>query len=134
MCGHRLRELKDQVRRYGGTGGDDLHPVVGFNFKYTNLQAAIGLAQLERLDERVAHFAQRDSWYRELLSSCPGISFPERPNWKGEVLQWTDILCTDRLPYRHPKFCRACWSESPPFCTALGDGLEAAPSMSPNGL
>jgi perosamine synthetase len=98
---HRLRELKDQGRRHGGTGGDDLHPVVGFNFKYTNLQAAIGLAQLERLDERVAHFAERDSWYRELLSSCPGISFPERPNWKGEVLQWTDILCTDRPRLQH---------------------------------
>ena len=44
----RLRELKDQGRRHGGTGGDDLHPVMGFNFKYTNLQAALGLAQLER--------------------------------------------------------------------------------------
>jgi perosamine synthetase len=93
---YRLRELKDQGRRHGGTGGDDLHPVVGFNFKYTNVQAAIGLAQLERLDERVAHFAQRDSWYREGLSGCPGITFPERPNWEGEVLQWTDLLCADR--------------------------------------
>ena len=93
---YRLRELKDQGRRHGGTGGDDLHPVLGFNFKYTNLQAAIGLAQLERLDERIAHFTQRDTWYRELLSGCPGISFPERPNWEGEVLQWTDVLCTDR--------------------------------------
>jgi perosamine synthetase len=93
---YRLRELKDQGRRHGGTGGDDLHPVIGFNFKYTNVQAAIALAQLERLDERVAHFAKRDGWYRELLSDCPGISFPERPNWEGEILQWTDVLCTDR--------------------------------------
>ncbi len=30
---YRLRELKDQGRRYGGTGGDDLHPVIGYNFK-----------------------------------------------------------------------------------------------------
>ena len=93
---YRLRELKDQGRRHGGTGGDDVHPVVGFNFKYTNLQAAMALAQLERLDERIAHFAQRDAWYREFLSDCPGITFPERPNWDGEILQWTDILCTDR--------------------------------------
>ena len=33
----RLRELKDQGRRYQGTGGDDLHPVIGFNFKLTIL-------------------------------------------------------------------------------------------------
>jgi perosamine synthetase len=92
----RLRELKDQGRRHGGTGGDDLHPVVGYNFKYTNLQAAIGLAQLERFEQRIAHFAERDSWYRELLSDCPGITFPPQPNWQGEVLQWTDVLCSNR--------------------------------------
>jgi perosamine synthetase len=93
---YRLRELKDQGRRYGGTGGDDLHPVTGYNFKYTNIQAAIGLAQLERLRERIAKFAERDAWYREFLADCPGIEFPERPNWDGEVLQWTDVLCVDR--------------------------------------
>jgi perosamine synthetase len=92
----RLRELKDQGRRHGGSGGDDLHPVMGFNFKYTNLQAAVGLAQLERFEERVAHFAKRDAWYRELLADCPGIVVPDPPNWDGEILQWTDILCTDR--------------------------------------
>jgi perosamine synthetase len=93
---YRLRELKDQGRRDGGTGGDDLHPVVGYNFKYTNVQAAIGLAQLERIGERITQFAERDAWYREFLSDCPGITFPERPNWDGEVLQWTDVLCSDR--------------------------------------
>jgi len=92
----RLRELKDQGRRCGGTGGDDLHPVIGFNFKYTNLQAAVGVAQLERLEQRIAHFQERDSWYRDLLSDCPGIRFPYRPNWDGEVLQWTDVLCDNR--------------------------------------
>ena len=69
---------------------------MGFNFKYTNLQAALGLAQLERFEERVAHFAERDAWYRELLSDCPGIVVPQPPNWDGEILQWADILCTDR--------------------------------------
>jgi perosamine synthetase len=92
----RLRELKDQGRRTVGTGGDDLHPVLGFNFKYTNLQAAVGLAQLERFEERVAHFAERDAWYRELLADCPGVVVPDPPNWDGEILQWTDVLCEDR--------------------------------------
>jgi perosamine synthetase len=93
----RLRELKDQGRRHGGSGGDDIHPVMGFNFKYTNLQAAVGLAQLERFQQRVAHFTERDAWYRELLADCPGIVFPDSPNWDGEVLQWVDVLCADRL-------------------------------------
>jgi dTDP-4-amino-4,6-dideoxygalactose transaminase/predicted dehydrogenase len=92
----RLRELKDQGRRHGGSGGDDVHPVMGFNFKYTNLQAAVALAQLERFEERIARFAERDAWYRELLADCPGIVVPDPPNWDGEVLQWTDVLCDDR--------------------------------------
>jgi perosamine synthetase len=92
----RLRELKDQGRRHGGSGGDDLHPVMGFNFKYTNLQAAVGLAQLERFEKRVAHFAERDAWYRELLADCPGVVVPDPPNWDGEIQQWTDVLCADR--------------------------------------
>ena len=48
----RLYELKDQGRRVRGSGGDDLHPVMGFNFKFTDLQAAVGLAQLEAFDAR----------------------------------------------------------------------------------
>ena len=93
---HRLKELKDQGRRFGGTGGDDLHPVLGFNFKYTDLQASVAIAQLGRMDERVAHFRQRDAWYRRFLADCPNIVVPEVPNFEGEVLQWTDILCDDR--------------------------------------
>ena len=41
----RLRELKDQGRPVRGTGGDDIHFSVGYNFKLTNLQAAVGLGQ-----------------------------------------------------------------------------------------
>lgn len=93
---HRLRELKDQGRRFGGSGGDDLHPVMGYNFKYTNLQAAVAVAQTERLEGRLAHFRERDGWYREMLAGCPGVHLPPTPNWEGEVLQWTDILCDDR--------------------------------------
>jgi perosamine synthetase len=36
----RLRELKDQGRAVRGTGGDDVHATVGYNFKFTNVQAA----------------------------------------------------------------------------------------------
>ena len=93
---YRLKELKDQGRRLGGTGGDDLHPVLGFNFKYTDLQAAVAIAQLERMEERVAHFRRRDAWYREFLANCSNIVLPALPNFEGEVLQWTDILCDNR--------------------------------------
>ena len=88
----RLRELKDQGRRHQGTGGNDLHPVLGFNFKLTNLQAAVGLAQLDRLEGRLEGFRRRNRWYQELLGDCPGIVLPPVDDNGGEITQWTDAL------------------------------------------
>ena len=93
---HRLLELKDQGRRARGTGGDDLHPVMGYNFKFTNLQAAVGLAQFDKLRERLAHANQREHWYIERLRNRPGLVLPSLNNRAGEVTQWTDLLVADR--------------------------------------
>jgi perosamine synthetase len=92
----RLRELRDHGRRTPGTGGDDLHPVLGFNFKYPNLMAAVVLAQLDELDERLAHARARDRWYRELLAGCPGVAFPGLPPADGETALWADALFEGR--------------------------------------
>jgi perosamine synthetase len=92
----RLYELKDQGRRVRGSGGDDLHPVMGFNFKFTDLQAAVGLAQLDAFDERLAQAGRRDAWYRAALSSLDGLAFPDMDTQAGEVRQWTDLLLEQR--------------------------------------
>jgi perosamine synthetase len=91
----RLRELKDQGRRTGGTGGDDLHPVLGFNFKYTDLQAAVALAQLDELEPRLALAKRRDDRYCKLLSGVSGVVLPSFEE-VGEVRQWMDVLFEDR--------------------------------------
>jgi perosamine synthetase len=96
----RLRELKDQGRRHQGTGGDDHHPVLGYNFKLTNLQSAVGLAQLERLPARLAFARQRDQWYRDALGGCAGIVLPAVDVAGGEAVQWTDALVEAREPLR----------------------------------
>jgi perosamine synthetase len=91
----RLRELKDQGRRKGGSGGDDDHPVLGFNFKFTDLQAAVALAQFDEIEERLAAATRRDRAYRERLSNQPALRLPPMSE-PGEVRQWTDILIEDR--------------------------------------
>jgi len=96
----RLYELKDQGRRVRGSGGDDLHPVMGFNFKFTDLQAAVGLAQLDAFDARLAGAARRDAWYREALADVDGIVFPDMDSQAGEVRQWTDVLIDRRSEVR----------------------------------
>ena len=91
---NRLLELKDQGRRKRGTGGNDLHPVLGFNFKYTNLQAAVGLAQIEKLSSRLKKFKWRDELYRKFLSKNSSIIIPK--THEGEALQWFDILIPNK--------------------------------------
>lgn len=71
--------VAEQVRLYKGQGQTDVyyHPVVGYNYRMTNLQAAIGLAQIERFDEifqekqrvynRYAmHLGKQEDWMNKL--------------------------------------------------------------------
>ena len=52
------------------------HEYVGFNYRMSNLQAAIGLAQTERFDEIVAARRRVRAWYDERLRSIPGVQIP----------------------------------------------------------
>jgi perosamine synthetase len=94
----RVRCMKDQGRAKRGTGGgDDDHPVFGLNFKLTNVQAAIGLAQLDKLPERMEHLRRLRSWYAdELADAATGIELPRVDDAGGEALCWIDALADDR--------------------------------------
>jgi len=52
------------------------HKYLGFNYRMTNLQAAVGLAQVERMDELVAARRRNAARYTERLASIPGITPP----------------------------------------------------------
>jgi len=85
----RLIELKDQGRPIRGTGGDDTHKSIGYNFKYTDLQAAVGLGQLHYLRERIKTIKRINKIYTEELSGTDQINFFKFKS--EEVPQWTDI-------------------------------------------
>lgn len=65
-------ELARVMRLYRSQGMDPNRrywfPVVGFNYRMTNIQAAIGLAQLERVDEHLAAREKVRGWYEEKLA------------------------------------------------------------------
>lgn len=93
----RVRELKDQGRAERGTGGDDDHPVFGLNFKLTNVQAAIGLAQLEKLPERLEHLRRLRSWYEaELAGLETTVRLGPVDHAGGEALCWIDAVTEER--------------------------------------
>lgn len=52
------------------------HEYVGFSYRMTNLQAAVGLAQTERIDEIIAARQRLRSWYHDRLRDCPGLRLP----------------------------------------------------------
>jgi dTDP-4-amino-4,6-dideoxygalactose transaminase len=63
------------------------HDRLGFNYRLTDLACAIGLAQLERLDELLAGRAQVADLYREALAGIEGLSLP-CPDAGGNVRSW----------------------------------------------
>jgi len=92
----RLRELKDQGRQVRGTGGDDLHNVIGYNFKFTDLQAAVGLGQLHYLRSRLERMKKNYSLYSGELKGLQGISLFHFRLDEGEIPQWTDAVVEER--------------------------------------
>jgi len=93
---HRLRELKDQGRPVRGTGGADKHDSIGFNFKLTNLQAAVGLGQLEKLNARLKRIRQTYRIYHHELAGVKGIRVLPFKIDSGEQPQWIDALAERR--------------------------------------
>lgn len=92
----RLRALKDHGRPVRGTGGNDEHPTLGFNFKLTNLQSAVGLAQAEVLEPRVVRLRQIYRGYRDGLQGVAGITLPGFDVDGGETPQWVDAIAENR--------------------------------------
>ena len=68
----RLRKLKDFGR---SGGGNDIHDSIGFNFKFTELQAVIGNEQMKKLPWRVARKKEIMSLYRSNLTCLNEVQF-----------------------------------------------------------
>ena len=68
------------------------HKFVGYNYRMTNLQAAIGLAQTEQLEQFVAARRANAAYYTELLSRIPGIVTPPEAPWATNVFWMYGIL------------------------------------------
>src|SRR5438034_147033 len=68
-----LRSLRNQGRSYDGGGGWFNHVRLGMNYRWTDVQAAIGLAQLEKLDRILELREAASQRYGELLEDLNGV-------------------------------------------------------------
>lgn len=84
-----LRELRD----HGMTPGASYwHERVGYNYRMTNLQAAIGQSQLWRIDHILTRNRKLAERYREALDGIPGVSFPPQMSEHCQPVVWLTCL------------------------------------------
>ena len=81
-----LRSLRNQGRSYEA-GRWFHHPYLGFNYRWTDLQAAVGLGQLEKLDEILELRSAAAARYAELLADVDGVTLPA-PDDDDHVRSW----------------------------------------------
>jgi dTDP-4-amino-4,6-dideoxygalactose transaminase len=95
---------------------------MGYNYRLSNLLAAVGRGQLESLEDRVAARRANFEFYRHALVDVPGLEFmPEAPF--GTATRWLTCLTIDRALHR---------AAPAEICAAMAeDGIEARPMWKP---
>ena len=89
----RARHLRGQgvspVRTYW-------HDEIGFNYRMTNIAAAIGCAQLERVEQTLAAKREIARWYRTRLDGVPGVGLRRDADWASPV-HWMVCVLVEPL-------------------------------------
>ncbi|RPI35989.1 MAG: aminotransferase DegT, partial [Nitrospiraceae bacterium] len=77
-----------------------VHEELGYNFRMTNLQAALGLAQLERLDEFVDRKRRMGKRYNEMLMRVEGLELMTPNTEYAENIYWVyGMVLKDDVPF-----------------------------------
>jgi perosamine synthetase len=117
--------LAAAVRQLRGQGQDPQRrywfPVVGFNYRMTNIEAAIGLAQLERIDWHIGRRREIAGWYREELACVEGVELSPQASW-AESAYWITCAVLDE----------ACFGQRDDVMRRLDEaGIETRPFFYP---
>ena len=78
---HHGMSVSDTVRHAASTVIQEEYPVLGYNYRMTDIQAAIGREQLKRLPEIVSRRRALAARYQERLATVPGLRIPSEPDW-----------------------------------------------------
>jgi perosamine synthetase len=77
-----------------------VHEELGWNFRLTNMQAALGVAQLERLDQSIDIKRRMGARYTELLSGARGIQLPLMRTAYADNVYWVyGLVLDDQVPF-----------------------------------
>lgn len=102
-------------------GSDYDHDHVGFNYRMTNLQAAVGCAQMENLDRFVARKRAIRAHYDAAFADLPGLAAFPAPDWAASACWFSGFVMTQGDPAALRQALRA-------------DGIDARPFWKPMHL
>ena len=97
------------------------HDILGFNYRMTNIAAAIGCAQLERIDETLSAKRVVAAWYRRHLDGVEGVTLQSEASWARSVFWMNCILVAPEL-------------RDPLIAQLAGEGIEPRPFFFPAHL
>jgi perosamine synthetase len=100
-----LAERARRVRNLGFQPGRRfLHAELGFNFRLTNMQAALGLAQIDRMDDIVARKRRMGQAYTERLSEVAGLELQVQQPWARSVYWMFGLVLNEETGLDAEKF------------------------------
>ena len=82
------------------------HEELGFNFRLTNMQAALGLAQLERIEEIVARKRWMGQEYNRRLAGVKGLQLPVEESWAQNVYWMYGVVLSEQTGMDASVFAR----------------------------
>ncbi|MDA3790134.1 MAG: aminotransferase class I/II-fold pyridoxal phosphate-dependent enzyme [Desulfobacula sp.] len=95
------KELADKIRILRDHGMDPQkrysHSVLGYNYRLTNIQAALGVGQMERIDQIIERKCTNASLYSEELKNIPGITLPPNAEWAKNIYWLYSILIDEKI-------------------------------------
>lgn len=93
--------LANKVRLLKGQGMDPKRrywfPIVGYNYRMTNITAAIGLGQLEKIDWHLARRLEVAAWYREELQGIRDVSWQIEPQGTKHVYWMFTVVLDEHV-------------------------------------
>ena len=96
-----LHEAKHLTTQAKADEANFIHDEIGYNYRLTNLQAALGLAQMEQLEDFIAIKERNYRLYRELLQDVKGLSIlPFRAGIRSNYWFYS-LTCEKPFPLQH---------------------------------
>ncbi|HEX8734986.1 MAG TPA: DegT/DnrJ/EryC1/StrS family aminotransferase [Pyrinomonadaceae bacterium] len=117
--------LAERARLLRGQGMDSTRrywfPIVGYNYRMMNLPAAIGLAQLEKIDEQLAARSRIAASYRKNLQGIEGLTWQNEMLWARHVYWMFNVILEPNV-----------WAARDEVMKILGEqGIETRPVFYP---